>query len=178
MLVKFTILCNNLMMLETNLQIDTVIALCGPSGVGKGFTKKLIQSTISPYASLREPVVCTTRPSRPDDNVSRRTGIHDSDFDKLIKSGSIVLSHRPFRNADTPRYGFASDSVRPGRPLLTEVHSSIYLISANIFRPTDLSHRSMCSRCNSKSESSTKKCRTCSSVRQWPEDRYGNPGSR
>ena len=101
---------------------ETVVALCGPSGIGKGFTKRLIQAEIPILRT--EPVVVTTRAPRADDNESRRAGLSEHEFDELVASGAVVLDHRPFRVLSSPRYGFDAESLQ-SPALLTEAHSTI-----------------------------------------------------
>jgi guanylate kinase len=101
-----------------------VIALCGPSGVGKGYTKQRIQESM-PGDSFAEPVVVTTRSARHDDGPSRRAGLSEEAFSRLVVAGEVILDHRPFRTLDTPRYGFDIKSTQTESPLLTEVHSTI-----------------------------------------------------
>lgn len=100
-----------------------IVALCGPSGVGKSTLKARIRE----HGDLEfaEPVVATTRDKRPDDDRSRMAGISDDVFDLLINKGEIILPHRPFREINSPRYGFMRDSFVDDSPVLTEVHSSI-----------------------------------------------------
>lgn len=107
-----------------------VIALCGPSGVGKGFTKSKIME-LSP-GGFTEPVVASTRHARMDDDISRLAGLSEKDFDRLIASGEVILSHQPFREEGSPRYGFVTESLVTDKPIITEVHSSII----DIFRHT------------------------------------------
>ncbi len=102
---------------------EFVIALCGPSGVGKGFVKRKILEQIEP-GIVMEPVVVSTRDRRPDDGPDRLVGLAEEDFMERVDAGSVVLPHRPFRHPDTPLYAFDADSLRAGR-LLTEVHTSI-----------------------------------------------------
>lgn len=110
-----------------------VVALCGPSGVGKSFTKKLIaEDAERQNIALVEPVVVTTRLARPDDTGSRRAGLSEGAFMQLVEAGEVVLPHQPFRRKDTPWYGFDRQSVAGG-PLLTEVHSSILPEFARFF---------------------------------------------
>jgi guanylate kinase len=100
-----------------------VIALSGPSGVGKGFTKARIRQ-LSPDG-FAEPVVASTRYARMDDDSSRLAGLSESDFDRLVTAGDVVLAHQPFRTDGSPRYGFVAESLVTDKPILTEVHSSI-----------------------------------------------------
>jgi len=100
-----------------------VIALTGPSGVGKGFTKeKILELAPDGFA---EPVVASTRHARMDDGTSRLAGLSEQDFDRLIESGEVILPHQPFRLDGSPRYGFVAESLVTNKPILTEVHSSI-----------------------------------------------------
>jgi hypothetical protein len=102
---------------------DCVVALCGPSGVGKGFVKRRVQEEM-PAVGFIEPVVATTRKPRNDDNASRMAGLDELDFNQRVLSGSLVLPHRPFRMPHSPLYAFQGESLGR-RPLLTEVHSTI-----------------------------------------------------
>ena len=100
-----------------------VIALCGPSGVGKGHTKRMILDMAG--VEFAEPVVASTRHARIDDDASRLAGLSDPDFDRLVEQGDVILPHRPFRVDGSPRYGFLMASLLVEKPILTEVHSSI-----------------------------------------------------
>lgn len=101
----------------------SVVALCGPSGVGKGHVKELIKHGVG--VNFSEPVVCTTRPSRADDGMARRAGLSEGKFAKLVERGDIVLPHQPFREPGSPWYGFDAGSFDTEQPILTEVHSTI-----------------------------------------------------
>lgn len=103
----------------------SLVALCGPSGVGKGTLKRKIgEAAHERGVEFFEPVIVTTRRSRKDDGTSRRAGVSKRVFMSLVESGEVVLPHQPFRHEDSPWYGFDSDSVSRG-PILTEVHSSL-----------------------------------------------------
>lgn len=112
---------------------SSVVALCGPSGVGKGYTKNRLLAQFS--GMYAEPVVVTTRPVRADDigAAGRRAGVPDAEYQKLVSSGAIILDHRPFREPTTPRYGFDAESTFQPKPLLTEVHSTIIEDFSKIF---------------------------------------------
>ena len=102
-----------------------IIALCGPSGTGKGFTKQRIINELSLFDFL-EPVVCSTRPTRADDGQSRRAGLSYERFMEEVAQGMIVLPHQPFREGSSHWYGFSLESFYTSKsPVLTEVHSSI-----------------------------------------------------
>lgn len=109
-----------------------VIALSGPSGVGKGFTKTQIQG-LAP-GGFAEPVVASTRHARVDDGSSRLAGLSERDFDRLVDAGEVVLPHQPFRLDGSPRYGFVADSLVTDKPILTEVHASIIDVFKQKFR--------------------------------------------
>jgi hypothetical protein len=49
----------------------------------------------------------------------------EDEFLRCVEDGSIVLPHRPFRQAGTPWYGFAEKSLDISLNQLTEVHSTI-----------------------------------------------------
>jgi dihydroorotate dehydrogenase (fumarate) len=98
-----------------------IIAVCGPSGVGKGYTKNLIQNING--VSFVEPVVATTRPIRSDDGVHRLAGLTDKEFADMVETGLVVLPHQPFGD-NTAYYGFIEESFKNGN-ILAEVHSSI-----------------------------------------------------
>ena len=105
--------------------IPSVVALCGPSGIGKGHTKKKLLSANEGF--FAEPTIVTTRATRDDDRgaIGRRTGVSECEYQSLVDEGEVILDHRPFRIPSTPRYGFDRASTNSPRPLLTEVHSSI-----------------------------------------------------
>jgi guanylate kinase len=113
-----------------------IVALCGPSGIGKERVKDTIKGAFAVAPS--EPVVMTTRPSRENERGSRTTGILESDFKALVSSGQVVLPHRPFRGANTAIYGFSAESFEPATAQLTEVHSTIIepFRNHNADRPT------------------------------------------
>lgn len=101
-----------------------LIAIIGPSGVGKGFLGDKIRE-IAPEVAV--PSIYTTRLQRPSEKPSEaRKFVGDSVFSALEMAELIVLSHRPFRRSDSPRYGFEKKSLLdPTRTALTEVHSTI-----------------------------------------------------
>lgn len=112
-----------------------VIALCGPSGVGKGYTKNLIMSSLSDI-KFAEPIVATTRPARPNDGISRLSGLTEKQFLTMVEVGMIVLPHRPFGEG-TDLYGFVATSLNKEN-LLTEVHPSIIDEFINYFKDSDV----------------------------------------
>lgn len=81
-----------------------IIAISGPSGVGKGYVKSLIINAID--EEIFEPVVVTTREKRSDDNISRRAGLSTIEFEEDVKERRILFPHRPFEDENTPLYGY------------------------------------------------------------------------
>lgn len=102
---------------------EFVVALCGPSGVGKGYVKKRAIDVLGDVP-LSEPVVATTREPRKDDGPDREAGIDAASFFTRVDDGDIVLPHRPFRDTNSPLYGFTRESL-DAPYLLTEVHSTV-----------------------------------------------------
>ena len=69
----------------------------------------------------------------------KRHILDDSTFEGLVTAGSILLDHRPFRNPETPRYGFDRQALLlPTKPTYTEIHSSLIVgfRQAVVDRPT------------------------------------------
>lgn len=102
----------------------SILALCGPSGVGKEHIKELIKERVRPLR-LSEPLVATTRPVRDGEAASREAGIPVGKFWDRVGEGNIVLPHRPFRRRKSPLYGFVGATFTPARDQLVEVHSSV-----------------------------------------------------
>lgn len=98
-----------------------IVALMGPSGVGKGYTKSLI---VEEYSDISQPIVVTTRLRRADDGESRRAGISIEEFEMGVEKGDILLPHRPFEDESTPLYGFDAKSLNQPS-ILTELHPAI-----------------------------------------------------
>ncbi len=105
-------------------EVRPIVALCGPSGVGKEHIKDRIKDRLAPLI-LSEPIVVTTRPIRVGEAASRESGVPLGEFWDRVGSGNIVLPHRPFREKRSPLYGFVGDTFAPTRDQLVEVHSSI-----------------------------------------------------
>ena len=68
-----------------------IIALSGPSGIGKGYFKDAI---ISKHPEVREIVWYTTRALRP--NEKNRQSISEEEFCSMIASGELVLIQEVF----------------------------------------------------------------------------------
>jgi len=111
-----------------------IVALCGPSGVGKGYLKGLIKE----YKEFCffEPIVATTRLTREHDGVDRLAGLSEKVFSQLISEKKVVLVSQPFGH-NTPLYGFIEESFNP-KSILTEVHSSILKDFTEYFRNDNL----------------------------------------
>ena len=99
-----------------------VVALMGPSGIGKGYIKSSIKKFTE--LELSEPVVATTREKRPDDDASRQAGLSLEAFAERVQNGDILFPHQPFEDVGTPFYGFEENSLNNSR-LLTEIHWTI-----------------------------------------------------
>lgn len=101
-----------------------IVALCGPSGVGKEYLKDKIKDRVR-QMPFSEPVVATTRPTRNIERDSRISGLSEDGFLNDVLLGRIVLAHRPFRDGSTNLYGFMAASFIGQHYQLTEVHSLI-----------------------------------------------------
>jgi guanylate kinase len=99
-----------------------ILTLTGPSGVGKGYVKSSLKSDFD----YDEPLIYTTRPSRPHEG--DRICLEGSCFDLMVGSGKIVLPHDVYGN----RYGFERgffDSIED-----TSVVSEVYVSLVSFFR--------------------------------------------
>lgn len=91
-----------------------IIALSGPSGIGKGYFKEAV---LSKYPSIQELIWYTTRALRP--NEHNRKSISESEFNTLLDAGKLVLPQGMFGH----RYGIALDDLsRESGDWLTEIH--------------------------------------------------------
>ena len=96
-----------------------IIALSGPSGIGKGYFKEAV---LSKYPSIQELIWYTTRALRP--NEHNRKSISENEFNALLDAGKLVLPQGMFGH----RYGIALDDLsRESGDWLTEIHP--YVIS-------------------------------------------------
>lgn len=100
----------------------SIIALTGPSGVGKNHTKQKIKEM---WPDLVELEVLTTRPARPGEGPDRKAGIDTEEFLSRVKTGEIFAAHQPF-GVGTRWYGFSKkqiqDDLSKNKTTLTEVH--------------------------------------------------------
>lgn len=91
-----------------------IIALCGPSGIGKGYFKETL---IRHYPRAREIVWYTTRPLRPGEK--NRKEISEAEFLELQEKGELALEQGMFGH----RYAVKkSDLLERGGIYLTEIH--------------------------------------------------------
>lgn len=101
---------------------EKIIALVGPSGVGKNFAKQAIKDQ---FPKLSELTVFTTRSRRSSDGSDRRTDISVDYFLKMQKEGKIIAAHQPF-GPDSNWYGFSKEQISEllgnQRQILTEIH--------------------------------------------------------
>lgn len=99
-----------------------IIALVGPSGVGKNFAKQAIKNQ---FPELSELTVFTTRARRSSDGLDRKTDISVDDFLKMQKEEKIIAPHQPF-GSDGDWYGFSKEQIdellEKERQILTEIH--------------------------------------------------------
>ncbi|MEA2065207.1 MAG: hypothetical protein U9O66_02840 [Patescibacteria group bacterium] len=82
-----------------------IIALVGPSGVGKNFAKQAIKNQ---FPELSELTVFTTRARRSSDGLDRKTDISVDNFLKMKKERKIIVAHQPF-GPDSDWYGFSKE---------------------------------------------------------------------
>jgi len=101
--------------------LGKIIALVGPSGVGKNFAKQAIKDQ---FPGLSELTVFTTRSRRSSDGSDRGTDISVDDFLKMQKEGKIIAVHQPF-GPDSDWYGFFKEQISKllenQKQILTEI---------------------------------------------------------
>ena len=117
------------------MQKRNVIALCGPSGVGKGFTKNLIRENAN-GVEFTEPAFATTRPARGDDSGHRLAGLSIDEFNDMVDAGMVIIPSQPFGEG-TPYYGLVETSIKSGN-ILTEVHPCILKDFKEYFKDDNL----------------------------------------
>ena len=94
-----------------------IIALSGPSGIGKGYFKDAI---ISKHPEVKEIVWYTTRALRP--NEKNRQSISEEEFCSMIASGELVLIQEVFDHY----YGVKkADLLKEKGIWMTEIHPYI-----------------------------------------------------
>jgi ribose 1,5-bisphosphokinase len=99
-----------------------IIALAGPSGVGKNFVKQALKTQ---FPQLSELTVFTTRAGRSSDGTDRKTDISANDFLKMQKENKIIAAHQPF-GSEGDWYGFSKEQIdefiKNKKQILTEIH--------------------------------------------------------
>lgn len=101
-----------------------IIALSGPSGIGKGYFK---ESVLLKHPEVKELIWYTTRTLRP--NEKNRKSVSDAEFDELLKSEKMVLVQEMFGH----RYGVhLDDLIKESGIWLTEVHPYVVMEAKRI----------------------------------------------
>lgn len=106
-----------------------IIALSGPSGIGKGYVKEAI---LKENPDVKEAVWYTTRELRPGEK--NRKSITNAEFDSLKLTGKLVLVQDMFGH----RYAMCKeDLMTTDGIILTEIHPYVVreakIINPNIF---------------------------------------------
>ncbi len=113
--------------------IGKIIALVGPSGVGKDFSKKAIKKQLIHFS---EPTVYTTRPRRVSDGKDRKT-ISLRDFSEMKDQGKLIGAHQLF-GKEGHWYGFSREEIdqflEKGETVLTEIHPDNVRIFKKIYQ--------------------------------------------
>jgi len=93
-----------------------IIALSGPSGIGKGFIgERLLQF----YPHIQELAWFTTRPLRTNEQGGNRIHVSLPEFNRMVGFGELVLVQDLFGH----RYGLRKEDLLPGLDTkLTELH--------------------------------------------------------
>ncbi len=110
-----------------------IIAIVGPSGVGKDFSKKAIKKKL---VNFSEPTVYTTRPRRTLDGKDRKT-ISLKDFLEMKDQGKLIGAHQLF-GKEGYWYGFSQEEIdqflEKGETVLTELHPDNVRIFKKIYQ--------------------------------------------
>ena len=110
-----------------------IIALVGPSGVGKNFAKQAIKDK---FPQLLELTVYTTRAKRSSDGLDRKADIPVSDFLKMEQEGEIIATHQPF-GPEGDWYGFSRKQIDEmldnNNLILTEIHPDNILLFKKLY---------------------------------------------
>lgn len=102
-----------------------VLALTGPSGVGKSTVSRLIIQFCAPYAATVP--ILTTRVRRPGDDGEYRC-VGKEKFQRLMESGEIVASTKIFSSTEDRWYGYRRSDIekiwKQGKMpvVITEMH--------------------------------------------------------
>lgn len=94
-----------------------IIALSGPSGIGKGYVKERL---LQLYPNIMELAWCTTRSLRTNEQVGgNRTRVSVSEFGRMADVGELMLIQNLFGH----RYGLRTEDLLPTTGIkLTELH--------------------------------------------------------
>ncbi len=93
-----------------------IIALTGPSGIGKGCIKRQLLQT---YPFIEELAWFTTRPLRPNESDGNRINVPETQFEQLVELGHLIL----VQNLYGHRYGLRKHDLIPHPNVrLTELH--------------------------------------------------------
>lgn len=110
-----------------------IIALVGPSGVGKNFVKQAIKDK---FPQLVELTVYTTRPKRSSDGLDRKTDIPIDNFLIMKQKGEIIAAHQPF-GLEGDWYGFSRYQIEEmldnNNLILTEIHPDNILLFKKLY---------------------------------------------
>lgn len=110
-----------------------IIALVGPSGVGKNFAKQAIKDR---FPQLVELTVYTTRNKRPSDGLDRKADILVGDFLRMEQKGEIIAAHQPF-GSEGGWYGFfrkqIDEMLDNNNLILTEIHPDNILLFKELY---------------------------------------------
>jgi len=110
-----------------------IIALIGPSGVGKNFAKQAIKDK---FPQLVELTVYTTRNKRSSDGLDRKADIPVSDFLRMEQKGEIIAAHQPF-GQEGDWYGFfrkqIDEMLDNNNLILTEIHPDNILLFKKLY---------------------------------------------
>ncbi len=110
-----------------------IIALVGPSGVGKNFAKQAIKDK---FPQLIELAVYTTRNKRSTDGLDRKAGMPVGDFLRMKNEGEIIGAHQPF-GSKSDWYGFSRKQIDEmldnNNLILTEIHPDNIALFKNLY---------------------------------------------
>jgi ribose 1,5-bisphosphokinase len=113
-----------------------IIALVGPSGVGKNYAKQAIKDK---YPELVELTVYTTRARRSSDGVDRKADIAISEFLRLKQEEEIIGAHQPF-GSEGDWYGFSQKQIDEmlddDSLILTEIHPDNISLFKKLYEDT------------------------------------------
>lgn len=94
---------------------NLLIALCGPSGSGKGYLKQYLKKGFGAH----EPPVFTTRRKREKEDSLDRIFLAPKEFERKLGRGELILVKKIYGN----NYGFSADAFEKSS-IVTEIHAS------------------------------------------------------